>query len=114
VNPQPAKWLRVVYAPPDRPTVPLGVVLYCSDADELRFRFRQDMSVIEPEDRDVVAGLSSTFETIAIEQGARATFEWMESSLSNIVRAEGPFSVSSTISSANILTELYNVQVESA
>jgi len=65
--------------------------LYVPDLDSFYLKFRDEMSYLLPDDIEIVAGLSSHFQSVANDNGAKFAFEWMESSLSNVVFVEGAF-----------------------
>jgi hypothetical protein len=107
-----AKWLLLTYVPVRLHPVPFGVVLFIPSEDRLVFQCREDTGFINPRDLDVLSGTSAMFASLLAELGARRTFEWMESSLSNTVRVEGPFEISTTDPVAE-LDMLYRRHVES-
>jgi hypothetical protein len=113
VTPTSAKWLLILYAPPGSPTTTFGVVLYVPGTEELYFQFREDTSFIHDEHVDVLAETGTMLRSIAAEHGASRTFRWMESSLSNVVRAEGPFVVVTT-DPASTMQELYTTHIKVA
>jgi hypothetical protein len=108
---QPAQWLRIRYAPVTSPQVVFGIVLFLPEKEALYYRLRGDMHFVDPDDYEIVTGIGDTIESIAHNRGARFTFEWMESSLSNIIRAEGPFTIS-TSDPVSTLTELFDEHVQ--
>ena len=107
-----AKWLLLTYVSVRLHPVPFGVALFVPSEERLVFRFREDTGFINPSDLDVLSGTSALFASILAAHGARKTFEWMESSLSNTVRVEGPFEISTTDPVAE-LDVLYRRHVES-
>jgi hypothetical protein len=56
---------------------------------------------------EIVGEMGYTFRQLAVERGAAETFAWMESSLSNVVFVEGPFSVTVRGRPEDTLSEVY-------
>jgi hypothetical protein len=55
--------------------------------------------------------MGQMFKQLAVDHGAAATFAWMESSLSNVVFVEGPFSVTVGGRPEDTLTEMFDRHV---
>jgi hypothetical protein len=71
-------------------SVSFGVALYVPAENELYLRFREDLCLDDPDDEMFIAESSTTFHDMAVEQGAKATFDWMSDTLSNVIFVEGP------------------------
>jgi hypothetical protein len=86
----------------------IGVVLYSPEADSLYMRLIEDFTSLDDDDVEILAGTASTFEAMARENGAKATYEWMECSLSNTVVVDGPFEIFTT-DLLSTISELYEL-----
>jgi len=85
-----AKLLILRYRQAETESAPIGIICYSPSLDTLHFRLRTDYSFVHPDEMEIVAGILSTLRAIVSELGARATFLWLESSLSNTIFVEGP------------------------
>jgi hypothetical protein len=56
---------------------------------------------------EIVAEMGQMFKQLAVERGAAETFAWMESSLSNAVFVEGPFTTAVDGRPEDTLSEVY-------
>lgn len=88
-----AKCLLIRYRLLEAGSVPIGIALYVPPMESLYLKFRDDLGFVDPDDHEVLAETSTTFRNMAVELGAKATFEWMSDTLSNVIYVEGPTSV---------------------
>ena len=84
-----AEYLTLQYRLEAGPIV-VGVALYVASTDSLYIIFRDDLRLDDPYDFEFLAEASSTFQSIAQQNGAKATFDWMSDSLSNVLFVTGP------------------------
>ena len=82
-----AEYLTIHYRLEAGPIV-VGIALYVASTDSLYIVFRDDLRLDDP--YEFLAETSSTFHSIAQENGAKATFDWMSDSLSNMLFVTGP------------------------
>jgi hypothetical protein len=101
-----AEWLLIRYRASDGVSQCIGIALYVPTTDELYIQFRDDMSFVDADDLQVLAESSLMFRNLAVEMGAKQTFEWMSSTLSNVLFVEGPHSMVTECPSKT-LTELF-------
>jgi hypothetical protein len=101
-----AEWLLIRYRTPEGVSPRIGIALYIPRTDELYLQFRDDMTFVDADDLEVLAESSLMFRNMAVEMGAKATFEWMSSTLSNVLFVEGPHSVVTRCPN-DTLTELF-------
>jgi hypothetical protein len=94
--PQTAKLLILRYRLSPTICPSIGVVLYSPETDCLYMRLIEDFTSLNDDDVELLAGVASTFESMARENGAKATYEWMECSLSNTVVVDGPYEIVTT------------------
>ncbi len=74
-------------APPGQAIRNVGVLLYDPAKEELRCRFIEDWTaVIGEEDAEILAAWSGEFMELAEEMGAKALLNFMEDTLSNVLR----------------------------
>jgi SOS-response transcriptional repressor LexA len=72
---------------PERRPVNFGVLLYDPATGELHYRFRDDLEDLAgPEDAEVLSLLSEDLSVRLREMGGRQVLEWLEDSLSNVLR----------------------------
>jgi SOS-response transcriptional repressor LexA len=72
---------------PERRPVNFGVLLYDPASGELHYRFRDDLAdLADPEDAEVLSLLSEDLSVRLREMGGRQVLEWLEDSLSNVLR----------------------------
>jgi SOS-response transcriptional repressor LexA len=82
-----AEYLLVELALPGRPAARVGVLLFDPATDWLRVKFREDLEELaEPEDAEVLAELEGDFALKIAEMGGRRFLEYLEDSLSNVIR----------------------------
>ncbi len=96
---------------PGLPVRNAGVMLLDPATDELHFKIRRDWDAIAPEDADILEELSDDIARMVAKMGGKAFLEYMESTLSNILR----ISERETIVAANFparLERLYRENVE--
>jgi hypothetical protein len=107
--PQSAKLLILKYRLSPTVSHSIGVVLYSPETDCLYMRLIEDFTSLDEDDVEILAEAASTFESMARENGAKATYEWMECSLSNTVVVDGPYEVLTTdlIGTITALYELH-------
>lgn len=85
-----AEYLVVELALPGREVTNLGVMLYEPASDRLLFRLRGDLEVLaDPEDAEVLEALERDFTLKIDELGGRRFLEYLEDSLSNVIRIGG-------------------------
>jgi SOS-response transcriptional repressor LexA len=83
----PAQYSVVELALPGRRPIPFGILLYDPAGDRLYHRFRDEMGdLADPEDAEVLALVSEDLTARIREQGGRQVLEWLEESLSNVLR----------------------------
>lgn len=71
---------------PGREDAVAGVLLEDPAADQLHVRLRRDWDTIAPEESDVLSALEDDLVAKARESGAAGLFEYLETTLSNVVR----------------------------
>ena len=71
---------------PGAPSAVAGVLLEDPATDQLHLRLRRDWNDLAPEESDVLSELESDLTNKARESGATALFDYLESSLSNVVQ----------------------------
>jgi hypothetical protein len=71
---------------PGAPSAVAGVLLEDPATDQVHLRLRRDWDDLAPEESDVLSELESDLAHKARESGATALFEYLESSLSNVVQ----------------------------
>ena len=72
---------------PGQPLHEIGVLLEDPATDRLHIRMRTDYSgIASPEDAEVLQALEHDLQTRAAETGAEACLQWMEDTLSNVLR----------------------------
>jgi SOS-response transcriptional repressor LexA len=82
-----AEYLLVELALPGRPVTNLGVLLFDPSTDRVVFKLRQDIEALaEPEDAEVISQLTGDFGRKIEELGGRRFLEYLEDSLSNVLR----------------------------
>lgn len=82
-----AQYLLVDLALPGRSVVHVGVLLLDPETDRLLFKLRDDIEELaEPEDAEVLAALDRDFALKIDEMGGRRFLEYLEDSLSNVIR----------------------------
>ncbi len=84
-----AEYLTINYRLEAGPIV-VGIALYVASTDSLYITFRDDLRLDDPYDFEFLAETTSTFHSIAQENGAKATFDWMSDTLSNVLFVTGP------------------------
>ena len=89
-----ARYSVLDVAPPGQPPEPAGVLLYDADADQLEIRLRRDWSAIVPEDEvEVFELLEEDLTAKSVDMGPRVFLEYLEDTLSNLLRISAPETV---------------------
>lgn len=82
-----AEYSVLQLALPGRPAVGFGVLLYDPATDNLYLKFRDDIKELaSPEDAEVLEPIKQDLAARAREMGGRRVLEWLEDSLSNVLR----------------------------
>lgn len=85
-----AEYLVIELALPGRPVTNLGVMLYEPASDRLLFKLRDDAEdLADLEDAEVLLALDRDFALKIDELGGRRFLEYLEDSLSNVIRISG-------------------------
>lgn len=92
--------------------ITIAVGLFDPSTDRLYMRFRPDLqNVISEEEIDVVGATEEHFLTLIAENGATETVGWMQETLSNFVRFDGPTIVERPSNLEATLDELYEQNI---
>lgn len=84
---RPAEYSVIQLVLPGRRPVNFGVLFYDPATGELHYRFRDDLEdLADPEDAEVLSLLSEDLSVRLREMGGRQVLEWLEDSLSNVLR----------------------------
>jgi hypothetical protein len=99
----------VSYTPPGYERVPIGILLYLPDRDQLWMRFREDYSQIVGEDDDlaVLRLLAQDLADKAGQMGSKEVLTWLEDTLSNTLQISERMPVSDMTSSKTTLDHLF-------
>lgn len=85
-----AKFSIVSFARPGGPVVPIGILLFDITGQELRVRFRRDFSAEDPNDAEVLSGMSDSLVTWAREIGAAKLLDYLYDISSNSIQISEP------------------------
>ena len=95
-----------------QPETTIAVGLFDASSDSLFMRFRPDLKeVISEEELDVIEATEEHLSTLIEENGATATMEWMQETLSNFVRFDGPNPVKRPNNFEAALGEIYDANI---
>jgi hypothetical protein len=61
--------------------------------NQLYLSVRDDLCLDDPDDKMFISETTTTCHNMAVEQGAKAAFDWMSDNLSNFIFVEGPSDV---------------------
>jgi phage repressor protein C with HTH and peptisase S24 domain len=96
---------------PDRPPRNIGVLLADTGTGKPWFRLRPDFDFAEPEDAEVLELLEEEMRARAAEMGALRYLDWLEDTLSNVVRVSDRQTVA-VDSFTRVLDRLYSEHIE--
>lgn len=96
---------------PERPRQNIGVLLADTASDKPWIRLRPDYDFAAPEDAEVLELLEEDMRRRAAEMGAAAYLDWLEDTLSNVLRVSGRQAVP-VDSFTRVLDRLYSEYVE--